>query len=69
MKKLLSIILVAMMLVSCLCLNAFAAATGYAYQWDDTTGAYMYADFAASPAKWEFDIKPLSSSSTVYAHF
>ena len=68
MKKIISIALVVMMLASCLCMNAFATADGYAYQWDDTTGAYFYADFAQTAAKWEFDFCPINTSAEVRSY-
>ncbi|MBQ7714429.1 MAG: hypothetical protein IJT70_01015 [Clostridia bacterium] len=58
MRKILAIVLAVMMLVSALGMNAFAAASGKAYQWNGQTGAYFYIDdFGNVPAKWEFDVR------------
>ena len=57
MKKILSLVVVVMMLVSCLSLSVFAA-DNYAWQWNDNSGAYLYInDFGSSPAIVEFDVR------------
>jgi|GEM_PF-2496797 hypothetical protein len=57
MKKILSIVVVVMMLMSCLSLSVFAA-DNYAWQWNDNSGAYLYINgYGDSPAIIEFDVR------------
>ncbi|MBR0302365.1 MAG: dockerin type I repeat-containing protein [Clostridia bacterium] len=58
MKKILSIVIIAMMLVSCLSLSVFAADDNYAWQFNDQTGAYLYInDYGDTACIIEFDLR------------
>ena len=57
MKKILAIVLAVMMLASVLSLNVFAA-DNYAWQWNNSSGAYLYInDYGDQPCTIEFDFR------------